>query len=118
MPLKTTPFFGEYTLRYDWEAYEKLCEVLGVDTFAEFDEVLRKPGPRHIRVMLWAGLLHIRPELKPEYTGNIITEFLEDGNNLSGVSIAISNGLKEGGFIGDRGNDPGEVQQKPKLRRN
>jgi len=113
MVLKEIPFWNEYTLRYDWDSYEKLCEALGVESFADFDIVLRRLGPKQLRILLWAGFLHKFPDMQPGEVGKIMSEFM-DGKSIADITTPISEGLKAAGFIAERGNDPGE--QPPKIK--
>jgi hypothetical protein len=113
MPLKEIPFVGPYTIRYDWDAFEKICESLGIESFADFDIILRKLGPKQIRLMLWAGLLHKFPNLQPSEVGSIISDFMQE-KQLPEITVLISNGLVEAGFISMQGADKGETKVNPK----
>lgn len=114
MPLKDITFFREYTIRYDWDAFEKVCEALNIESFMDFDIVLRRLGPKQLRLMLWAGLIHKFPEMQPSEVGTIISEFMQE-NPLSEVTSIISKGLEEAGFISTRGLDKGETKPNTKA---
>lgn len=114
MVLKEVPFFGEYTLRYDWDAYEKICEELNIETFTQFNNALNMMGPKKLRIMLWAGLLHKFPDLKPEEVSKIIDEYKEN-NPVGGIPEAVLKGLREAQIIGEiKGVDTGESPTKPR----
>jgi len=113
MPLKDIPFFKEYTIRYDWDAFEKVCEALNIESFMDFDIVLRRLGPKQLRLMLWAGLLYKFPTLQPSEVGAIISEFMQE-NPLSDVTAIISKGLEEAGFISTKVADKGEMKPNAK----
>jgi hypothetical protein len=109
MVLKEIPFIGDYTLRYDWNGYEKMCEALGAETFGDFDLALGKLGPKTLRLILWAGFLHKFPNLKKEEVSGIIDQFGES-NSKADMFPIVMNALKEAGLIADRGNDTGEAK--------
>lgn len=113
MPLKEIPFFKEYTIRYDWDAFEKVCGALGIESFLDFDMVLRKLGPKQLRLMLWAGLLHKFPDIQPSEVGAIISEFMQE-KPLAELTTIISKGLEEAGFISTGKSDKGETKPPAK----
>jgi hypothetical protein len=116
MVLKSIPFFGEYRLRYDWEAYERMTEELGVSAFSEFSEVMKKLGPKTLRIMLWAGLLHSNPTLKPADVFPILNEYV-DQFGMDALAEVIVNALTEASILGNGRNDPGEVKPPKGAKR-
>lgn len=113
IPSKTIPFFGKYKLRYDWEAYESMVEGLNAPAFADFSKVIEELGPKQIRVILWAGLLHMLPELTPKETYPIINEYLEK-HTLRDLTEVVIKGLQEASILSKElgGSDQGEAQNQ------
>jgi|SRR5665647_1024366 len=119
MATKEVEFFGDYNLRYGWQGLEALSSALDAPAFSDFDKILNELGPTHLRIILWAGLLHKYPSLgreSPEMYG-IMDEYLE-GHSLEDLGNIVGKALMASGIIGQpQGEDKGEVQatQKPKL---
>lgn len=107
---KSLPFFGKYKLRYDWEAYEAMVEGLNAPAFVDFAKVIETLGPKQIRVILWAGLLHMMPELTPKETFKIIDEYLEK-KTLKDLTEVVVRALQEASILAKDvgGTDPGEA---------
>ena len=54
-----------------------MVEGLGTPAFADLAQAMENLGPRQIRIILWAGLLHMNPDLTPKDLFPIINEYLE-----------------------------------------
>lgn len=112
MTLKSLPFFKDLELRYDWEAYEKMVEALEAPAFTDFADVVQKLGPKQMRIILWAGLLHMKPDMKLSDTFAIINEYI-DANSMDKFAQVIITALQEASILGKGGGtDPGEVKKK------
>lgn len=102
MPLKTIHFFGEYKLRYDWEAFENMVEALEAPAFVDFDKIIKKLGPKQMRMIIWAGLLHQVPGLTPADVIPIINEFMQTKGMPELTEIVIK-ALQEASILGSGG---------------
>jgi len=98
MTLKEIPLIGEYALRYDWAGFEAMMEALEAPSFSDFDKGFSKLGPRSVRMMVWAGLLHKFPLLKKEEVAGIITSYLEN-NSLESLTAVLNKALLEGNIL-------------------
>lgn len=110
--MKAIPFYGKYKLRYDWEAYENMVEALGAPAFADFAKVIEKLGPKQIRMILWAGLLHMDPEITPKDVYPILNAYLEK-NSLEDLTGIVVQALQEASILSkEMGDDLGEANEK------
>lgn len=110
MALKSIPFFKGLDLRFDWEAYEKMVEALEAPAFTDFSNVVQKLGPKQMRIILWAGLLHAKPDLELKDTFAIINEYLEE-KSMDDFAQVIITALQEASILGKGGgSDPGEAK--------
>jgi len=57
-----------YRLRFDYEAMEQLCDVLGA-RIDNLQEVMAALKVSQLKLVLWAGLLHEAPELADPVQG-------------------------------------------------
>ena len=89
-----------------------MTEALGAPAFTDLEEVLQKLGPKQIRLILWAGLLHKFPELSQKDVVGIINEYLED-HDIGELSEVVIKALAEASILGG-GSDQGEVKEKAK----
>jgi hypothetical protein len=107
-----------YRLRYDFNAIADLEQQSGSGVISLFSE--EKVGFHTIRMLLWAGLKWDTKGLTTEKTGDIINDFVAEGNSLEELSNYITDALQESGLFGDvkGGKDktpfPGTSQQKLK----
>jgi hypothetical protein len=120
---KDIPFFGDYTLRYGWKGLEALTTELDAPAFSDFDKIIQELGPKHLKVILWAGLIHKFPTLKPESNEmyDIMDEYL-DGHTISELSEIVGQALIASGIISTEnaeGATEGNVEkvQEPKPRK-
>lgn len=117
MATKEIPFFGDYSLRYGWQGLEALSTALNAPSFSDFDKIINELGPRHLRVILWAGLLHKYPSLGVDSREmfTIMDGYLEE-HSLEDLGNIVGQALMASGVIAQQGEDKGEdteVKQKP-----
>jgi hypothetical protein len=113
MPLKSIPFFGKYKLRYDWEAFEEMVEALETPAFSDFGKIVSRMGPKTMRVMIWAGLLHDNPGLRQEDVKKIINEYMET-HSLEDLTEVLMSALNESSLLGgDKGEAMTETKSEP-----
>lgn len=86
-----------------------MVEGLGAPAFVDFAKVMEKLGPKQMRIIIWAGLLHMLPELTQKEVYAIIDEYLET-HNLEDLSGVVIQGLQEASILGGSGADRGEVK--------
>lgn len=115
MATKEIPFFGGYTLRYGWAGLEALTSALDAPAFTDFEKIVNQLGPKHLRMILWAGLIHKFPEMTPSDVIPLIDEYLET-KDISDLSKLVGEALTASGIIKE-GADKGEVLVKVKSRR-
>jgi hypothetical protein len=118
MATKEVKFFGDYNLRYGWQGLEALSTALDAPAFADFDKILNELGPAHLRIILWAGLLHKYPTMgvnSPEMF-QVMDDYLED-HSLEDLGNVVGQALMASGIIGQQEADKGEEVQKPKLQK-
>lgn len=105
MVKKEVAFLPGYPLRYGWEGLEKLTSALNAEAFEDFEKIVNKIGPKHIRIILWAGLIHKDPDISTNEVYNLIDTYLEN-HTMSDLSELIGKALAISGILG--GSDPGE----------
>jgi len=98
MPLKSIPFFGEYSLRYGWSGIEAIMEVLGNPTFQEFDKIIARMELKTVRLVIWAGLIHDKPFLKNEDVYELLDEYLGEHSFKDLVDV-MTRALSEANII-------------------
>lgn len=108
MPLKSIPFFAGHSLRFDWQAFEEMVEALETPAFSDFGKIVEKLGPKTLRIILWAGLLHENPGLKQADVFPIINEYLES-HSMTELSEVVLNALTESSILGG---DTGEAMSQ------
>lgn len=121
MVTKTVDFFGDYKLRYGWEGIEALTTALDAEAFSDFENIVSKLGPKHLRIIVWAGLIDKYPSLqansKEMYT--IMDDYLE-GHDIAALSDIVGKALLASGIISSgQGDDMGEettTTPKPQRR--
>ena len=113
MAKKEVEFFGDYKLRYGWQGLEALSTALDAPAFADFDKIINELGPKQLRVILWAGLLHKYPDLKSDSQEmfGIMDNYL-DTHDMESLGNVVGNALMASGILGDSGEDKGEVAGK------
>ena len=89
-----------------------MVEALEAPAFTGFSKVIEELGPKHIRIIIWAGLLHMLPDLTPKETYGIINEYLET-NSLRDLTDVAIRGLQEASILSKEfgGNDQGEAKK-------
>jgi hypothetical protein len=107
MVVREVEFFGDYTLRYNWNAFEKLAVALGAPAFSDFDKIMAKLGPTEIRIIIWAGILHKFPNIKKEQVSDIIDEYMET-SDINTLTDLVMTALTEASVFG-RKSDKGET---------
>ena len=120
MVTRTVDFFGDYKLRYGWEGIEALTTALNAEAFSDFENIVSKLGPKHLRIILWAGLIDKYPSLEPNSKEmyRIMDEYLED-HDIANLSDVVGKALLASGIIssGQPGDDTGEAVQVPKSQK-
>lgn len=87
-----------------------MVEGLGAPAFVDFAAVMEKLGPKQMRIILWAGLLHMLPALTPKDMYPIINEYLEK-HSMEELTNVVVQGLQEASILSKSGgNDQGEVK--------
>jgi len=113
MVSKEVKFYGDYTLRYGWGGLEALTDALDTPAFSDFDRIISEIGPKHLRKILWAGLLHKFPNLTDQDMFQIMDGYLE-GHSIAELSDVVGKALLASGIISApqdyQGDDTGEVQ--------
>lgn len=117
---KEIAFFGDYTLRYGWKGLEALTTELNAPAFSDFDKIIQELGPKHLKVILWAGLLHKFPTLKPESNEmyELMDEYL-DGHSIADLSEIVGQALIASGIISTEnveGAKEGNVEMVPEPK--
>ncbi|MCK9310672.1 MAG: hypothetical protein M0P26_00175 [Bacteroidales bacterium] len=88
-----------------------MVEGLGTPAFAELAQAMENLGPKQMRIILWAGLLHMAPELTPKDLYPIINEYLEK-HTFEDLAAVVVKGLQEASILNtgnSRKPDQGEV---------
>lgn len=101
-------FFGDYTLRYNWTAFEKMALALNAPAFSDFDRIMAKLGPVEIRLIIWAGLLHKFPNIKKDDVSELIEEYLEE-HEVPDLTELVMTALTEASVF-SRKSDTGETK--------
>jgi hypothetical protein len=85
---------------------------LEAPAFADFSVIIQNLGPKQIRIILWAGLLHMCPDLTPQGTYAIINEYLEK-HSLKQLTDVVIGGLQQASILANAegGNDKGEAKR-------
>ena len=112
MPLKSIPFFGDYSLRYGWSGIEAIMEVLGNPSFTEFDKIVTRPTLKTVRLVIWAGLIHDKPLLKKEDVPKILDEYLSENTFQSLVGV-MTRALEEANIITQNLEKPKGEEESP-----
>ena len=87
-----------------------MVEGLEAPAFIDFAAVMEKLGPKQMRIILWAGLLHMLPELTPKDMFPIINEYL-DKHSMEDLTTVVVKSLQEASILSKGGgNDQGEVK--------
>jgi len=75
-----------------------MVEGLGTPAFAELAQAMENLGPKQMRIILWAGLLHMAPELTPKDLYPIINEYLEK-HTFEDLAAVVVKGLQEASIL-------------------
>lgn len=87
-----------------------MVEGLDAPAFVDFAAVMEKLGPKQMRIILWAGLLHMLPDLTPKDMYPIINEYLEK-HTMEDLTNIVVKALQEASILSKvGGNDQGEVK--------
>jgi hypothetical protein len=114
IPTREVNFFGDYSLRFNWSAFEKMTSALGASSFSDFDKIMTKLGPVEIRLIIWAGLQHKFPNIKKENVSDLIDEFMElNDNDMQALTELVMTALTEASVFSGR-TDKGENQKEIK----
>ena len=89
-----------------------MTEALEAPAFTDLENALQKLGPKQIRMILWAGLLHKFPDLSQKDVIPIINEYMED-HDMGQLSEIVIKALTEASILGG-GSDQGEAKEKTK----
>lgn len=116
---KSTNFVDGYSLRYDWDNYEKFAELFELDTLQKIDafykkENLDKLSLNDIKKMVWCGLYTEENQLKLEDVGKILSKFMK-GKSLPVLTSVILKAQSESGIIHftSPGEAVGETSETP-----
>ena len=85
-------------LRYDFNAVADIEEKSGRGLGDLFSE--QNIGLYSIRLLLWGGLKWEDPGLTVERTGQMIQEYIEDGNTLEDLIPHIEEAINKSGLFG------------------
>lgn len=86
-----------------------MVEGLEAPAFVDFAKVMEKLGPKQMRIIIWAGLLHMLPDITPKEVFPIINEYLES-HSLEDLTNIVVKGLQQASILGkDMGDDQGEA---------
>ena len=90
-----------------------MVEGLEAPAFVDFAKVMEKLGPKQMRIILWAGLLHMNPDLTPKDMYPIINDYLEK-HSLEELTQVVIKALQEASIlaseVGGSGQGEGKVQ--------
>lgn len=87
-----------------------MVDGLGAPAFVDFAAVMEKLGPKQMRIILWAGLTHMIPDLTPEDMFPIINEYLEK-HSMEDLTNVVVKSLQEASILSKGGGpDQGEVK--------
>jgi hypothetical protein len=88
-----------------------MVEGLEAPAFVDFAKVMEQLGPKQMRIILWAGLLHMLPELTPKDMFPIINEYLEK-RTLEDLTLVVIKALQEASILSKEGagSDTGEAK--------
>lgn len=90
-----------------------MVEGLNAPAFVDFAKVIEELGPKQIRIILWAGLLHMIPDITPKDTFKIIDEYLEN-HTLKDLTEVVIRALQEASILAKDvgGTDLGEEKSQ------
>ena len=89
-----------------------MVEGLGTPAFAELAQAMENLGPKQMRMILWAGLLHMYPDLTPKDMFPIINEYLEK-HTFEDLATVVVKALQEASILNagnSRKTDQGEAE--------
>lgn len=87
-----------------------MVDGLDAPAFVDFAKVMEKLGPKQIRIIIWAGLLHMMPDITPKDVFPIINEYLEK-HSLEDLTNIVVKGLQQASILGSGlEEDQGEVK--------
>ena len=84
-------------LRYDFNAVADIEEKSGKGLGSLFSE--QNIGLYSIRLLLWGGLKWEDPGLTIQRTGQLIQQFIEDGNTLENLMPYIEEAINKSGLF-------------------
>ena len=85
-------------LRYDFNAVADIEEKSGKGLGSLFNE--QNIGLYSMRLLLWGGLKWEDPGLTIQRTGQMIQQFIEDGNDLEDLTPYIEEAINKSGLFG------------------
>jgi hypothetical protein len=115
-------FVEGYSLRYDWDNFEMLCDELGLVSLEDIvsfysQENIKKIGLKQLRIMVWAGLYRPDKPLKKDEVGQIISTYLK-GKTLGDLIELLVTAQVSSGILGEpngetKGEAEGDLKKKP-----
>ena len=79
-----------------------MVEALEAPAFIDFENIIKKLGPKQMRMILWAGLIHQIPGLQPAGVIPIINEFMET-RSMADLTEIVIKALQEASILGSGG---------------
>ena len=95
-------------LRFDFNAIADLEQKAGVGIGALLSE--EKVGFNTLRLMIWAGLRWEDKRLTTDQAGEMLQDFVENGGDLTYVSVLLTKALEKSGILGKQGDEEKNVQ--------
>jgi len=88
----------ERHLRYDWNAIAEIEAHFGDVSFETLYADVRGVGLNKLRVLVWGGLRWEDPTLTISKTGEILSQYLDDGGDLEILFEKVTDALEAAGF--------------------
>ena len=95
-------------LRFDFNAIADLEQKAGVGIGALLSE--EKIGFNTLRLLLWAALKWEDRKLTSEQAGDLMQDFVENGGDLTYISVLITKALEKSGMLGKQGDEEKNVE--------
>ena len=95
-------------LRFDFNAIADLEQKAGVGIGALLSE--EKVGFNTLRLLLWSGLKWEDRKLTSEQAGDLMQDFVENGGDLTYISVLITKALEKSGMLGKQGDEEKNVE--------
>lgn len=86
-----------------------MVDGLEAPAFVDFAKVMEQLGPKQMRIILWAGLLHMIPDMTPKDMFPLINEYLEK-HTLEDLTLVVIKALQEASILSKEGSDTGEAK--------